>query len=192
VHGHPEAEFAVMSVDWEFLGAQAAKFGPIPAELSMLARSAERQDAGKVSLLTEVLAIPKVARVAHVAQKLSREIAPILQVDEAKLLSGKSLRALGLDSMTALEIRKLVNDRFELEAPATLLFEVSGVRELARYVCDELEPKTEPSATESQPLASGRDTWLDAKNEDELAAILSELVDASAGRKAARSGQQAD
>jgi acyl carrier protein len=187
-----ETELAVMSVDWELLGTRAAKLGPIPAELSTLIRPDARSNQRSASLRAEVLAIPTAARVAHVAQLLSRAIAPILQIDENKLLSGRSLRALGLDSMMALEIRKLVNELFELEAPATLLFEVNSVRELARYVCTELEARSEPVAGTTPPPSSGAQSWLDAKNEDELAAILSELVDANQSRVTAGNGQRAD
>jgi acyl transferase domain-containing protein/nucleoside-diphosphate-sugar epimerase/acyl carrier protein len=170
-----ESDFAVMNVDWERLGVLFAQRSLVPAEFSLLLQMGATHGAENASRVQAVLEIPKSARIAHVTKLLADAIAPLLELDSAKLASGKSLRSLGLDSITALQIRQLVNLRFELQAPATVLFEVTNLRDLAAYVCDEIEKNGRPAQTDAPPTIAN-EARLETTNEEDLLAILSDLV----------------
>jgi acyl transferase domain-containing protein/acyl carrier protein len=170
---------AIMNVDWDRLAAVANARGEHHAELSLFLRR-ERGAQTEGSMLERLMNVPKSARASYITQNLSREIAAIMEIDGDARMSGRSLRELGLDSMTALQIRQLVNQRFELNAPATLLFEVNSVRELANYVCAELDQRTRRAASDPEPAPARHDESLEAKSASDLASILSDLVDVPA------------
>ncbi|GAA3031228.1 hypothetical protein GCM10020000_05190 [Streptomyces olivoverticillatus] len=127
--------------------------GEVPAVLRGLVRSRSRRAAAvgsaAVSGLVQRLQGLEVADRREVLVDLVRgQVALVLGHAGGEVIDpGRAFRALGFDSLTAIELRNRLNTVSGLRLPATLIFDYPSVQALAEYIEEELFG--------SEPVVSG-------------------------------------
>jgi NADP-dependent 3-hydroxy acid dehydrogenase YdfG/acyl carrier protein len=83
---------------------------------------ARRQDAG--GLATELHGLPEAAQRDLVLERVLRRVAAVLGHDERVTIDpGRSFQELGFDSLTAVDLRNVLQQESGLEIPATVIFD---------------------------------------------------------------------
>ncbi|USX54001.1 type I polyketide synthase [Lentzea sp. HUAS12] len=131
--GSDEAAVALTGVtDWRMSGE-------VPALLRGLVRAARRTAAaggtGRASLGRRLLSVRTSDRVPFVVDFVRSEVAAVLGHDGKALVQAeREFRQLGLDSLTAVELRNRLNAATGLRLPATLAFDHPTPRALAEHL----------------------------------------------------------
>jgi len=168
-------------VDWRrFLpvyqsqGARRTLFADIPIETS------GSQTAPARELWRDVLDLPAPARAAQLTARVGALVGQVLGFTEAAVPLDRGLFELGLDSLTAVELRGHLSAALGLSLPATLLYEHPTVRELAGHLHSELFHE---AAAPSQPRVdeNGLLSQIESLPDEEVDRLFSELVLKQAG-----------
>ncbi|WP_257459082.1 non-ribosomal peptide synthetase [Archangium lipolyticum] len=71
---------------------------------------------------------------SNVEEELRALVAKALEVDPSEVATDRSFLAMGLDSLNALDLAKILSDRYRVELPPTLFFEQPTIDSLAEYL----------------------------------------------------------
>ncbi len=119
--------------------------------------------AAQPRLLREALSVlPQSQRAALIARFFRTEIARLLRIAESDVPIDAPLRAAGLDSLKAVELKHALDDLLDIEAPLSLLLSETPLGEVAEALASQAgglksEAKTgvlKPPASDPQPSAS--------------------------------------
>jgi acyl transferase domain-containing protein/acyl carrier protein len=164
------AQVAVMAFDFQqWCGSDAAlSASPLLAGLAgESAGSAAAAPSGSVR--EELLAVePGRRRRALLEDHLRRRVAQVLRLAPARVEVGKPLRALGLDSLMALELRNRLEADFQLKLPATLVWNHPTVTALAPHLAERMGIPIDAGESDAVALITGRD-------EADLVKVLNEI-----------------
>ncbi|QRN93750.1 amino acid adenylation domain-containing protein [Archangium violaceum] len=80
------------------------------------------------------LAPAPTAAPSSVVEELRSLVAKALEVDPDEVATDRSFLAMGLDSLNALDLAKILSDRYRVEFPPTLFFEQPTIDSLAEYL----------------------------------------------------------
>jgi acyl carrier protein len=140
----------VLAARWDLAAvrARAAAGGEIPAVLRGLVRPPRADDAPAViapaapdGLAGRLAGLDRVAAAAAVQDVVRTQVAASLHYDSAAAIDVDTpLKELGMDSLTAVELRNGLSRQTGLRLPATLVFNVPTVAGLADYLFRELVP----------------------------------------------------
>ncbi|MGQ4483259.1 type I polyketide synthase [Streptomyces sp. SAS_276] len=148
----------VVDADWERLlaGFAAVRPGPLFGLLPQAARSVESTavaDETGGAYARQVGGLPRAEQERAVLGLVRDVVAAALGHASAEALDvGQTFKTLGLDSMTAVEVRNRLTTATGLTLPTTVVFDRPTPRDLARYVRDRLVGV----ASDAPPVAAVR------------------------------------
>ncbi|MYU22512.1 type I polyketide synthase [Streptomyces sp. SID8352] len=147
--GHPAAEIA--DVDWGLLLPLYRQALPFPLFDALAER--ERSAPGDAdALLDKLRTLPADARADLVLDCVLEEVAVVLGLDgQDELEPRQGFFELGLNSITALEMKVRLERRFGCPLPATLAFEHPNGQALAAFLAAEVTGTDTPRATGAPP-----------------------------------------
>jgi amino acid adenylation domain-containing protein len=96
---------------------------------------------------------PTETRPSGIEEELRTLVARALEVDPAEVATDRSFLAMGLDSLNALDLVKVISDRYGVELPPTLLFEQPTIDALVAYLQRKGRGDAAP-VRESRPVAT--------------------------------------
>ncbi|MEY9969619.1 3-oxoacyl-(acyl-carrier-protein) synthase/acyl carrier protein, partial [Streptacidiphilus sp. MAP12-16] len=138
-----DAALVPMRLDLVALRAQAAA-GLLPALLRGLVRVPARRvarsgGAGGSELVGQLLALPSGERERVLLELVCARVAEVLGYTDAGAVgSSRAFKELGFDSLTAVELRNVLNAVTGLRLPATLVFDYPSPVALAAFLLSEL------------------------------------------------------
>ncbi|MFF8939999.1 SDR family NAD(P)-dependent oxidoreductase [Streptomyces paradoxus] len=134
--GRPRTQRVVGEFDWDRYVA-----GSVTGDLfyDRLARNASDDDTGPD--LTALAALPPAERTAAVTGVVREKVAAVLHLEEGDELNPNTeFVSLGLDSLMAQQVKAALEQAFRLPLPASLTHDHPTVRQLAQFLCGQLEP----------------------------------------------------
>jgi NADP-dependent 3-hydroxy acid dehydrogenase YdfG/aryl carrier-like protein len=133
-----------MSINWSrFLTGQLAKM-PFLEDFSVESQGLRSQfTEGKWenqgdSLRNALVSAPPVERQQLLESRLREQVAKVLGFSAAKLDMLESLINLGLDSLTAIELRNWINNEMEVNLPVIKIMEGASIAQLAELMLSQL------------------------------------------------------
>ncbi|MEU4173851.1 SDR family NAD(P)-dependent oxidoreductase [Streptomyces sp. NPDC026589] len=133
------------------LAAEGRLQPPLRGLVSTRTRAVGAAAPSPVSLREQLAAVGAVERERAVEELVRQQVAAVLgHGGSGTVAVDRSFKELGLDSLTAVELRNRIIAVSGLQLPATLVFDHPTPRALAGLVLAELSP--EPSAAPSSPL----------------------------------------
>jgi len=172
--GSPAAQLAVIDMDWERYCEQSG--GPF-FSLVCGERAASRQPGRAPAaprLRLEIEAAAPRARRRLLQDRVREHALKVLGLSASFALDERQgLRAVGLDSLLALELRNRLQADVDAALPATFAFDFPTVADMTRYLADEvLSLGSTPAAAPAQSIAS--DAVVDELDQmsDEMAEAL--------------------
>nr|WP_139131519.1 type I polyketide synthase [Micromonospora halophytica] len=145
--GADEAVLAAVALDRPALAAQARSgtLRPLLLDLVPAAPAAPAGPEAESDLRDRLASATAGEREGILRGLVRRELADVLGHDTtAEIAVGRGFLELGLDSLTAVELRNRLGTRTGLRLPATALFDYPSVEVLARHLAGLLTPETEP------------------------------------------------
>jgi acyl transferase domain-containing protein/acyl carrier protein len=131
--GRPEAELGALLLDVARLRRSLGSL-PVPSLLRTLVGT--QAEAPTEELLARLKAVPRAGRRKALEDLLRSEVQRVIGV--ANVPSQQPLQELGLDSLTALELRNALAARVGRPLPATLLFDRPTIEALSAYLLEEV------------------------------------------------------
>ena len=172
----PESvEVGVLPVNWPQFSRQFP--GGIPPLFAAFSRQGGEQekadtDTERQAFLSRVLASTPERRLDLLLAQVRDQVQAVLNMAPASTINlNQGLFELGMDSLTALEVRNHLQQSLGLALPATVVFEHSTILDLANYLNEALAP--------SNPTANSPADEDDSK--PELARLLAEIEGLSGG-----------
>ncbi|MFX3681341.1 MAG: SDR family NAD(P)-dependent oxidoreductase [bacterium] len=166
----PTAQVAVLPMTWTETPAslvQAPFFDRVRAAAKATVAPADRPT--PVPTVDWTALVP-VKRTRLLAELIHEEIATVLGLDAgAKLSLTKGFFALGMDSLTAVELRNRLQNRIGLKLPSTIVFDHSSIEALSRKLTDMFET---PKATPEPALTDAPSDQITSLSGPELSALL--------------------
>jgi myxalamid-type polyketide synthase MxaC len=162
-------EVGVLPVNWPQFSRQFPG-GSTPLLAAFLRPGGEQEetanDTERQAFLNRLLATTPERRLDLLAAHVREQVLAVLKMAPSFPLNlSQGLFELGMDSLTALEVRNHLQQSLGLPLPATVVFEHSTIRDLAQYLNEALAPA---HATAAAPAAA------DDSNA-ELARLLAEI-----------------
>ncbi len=171
------AQVSVMALNlrqWRESFLQAARL-PLFARLQE-ERSQQSAPVGRSGVRARLEAAAPGERLLLLEEHLKEQIGRVLHIPLAALDRHTALGSLGLDSLTALELRNRLEDGLGMEFPVTLLWNYQTLADLAAHLAERLglDLGTPPAGPAPQPAAAP-DLQLSDEQQDELIALLGEI-----------------
>jgi NAD(P)-dependent dehydrogenase (short-subunit alcohol dehydrogenase family)/acyl carrier protein len=171
--GSSEAQLAVLPADWTRVRAQATRLPAVVTDLAA-APAVEAPSAGASSVREEIEALPVGERRERLEAHLQQQLAAVLKLRPERIERLRPVRAFGLDSLMALELRKRLETSLALPLSATLVWNHPTVAAMATHLAARLGLPLEPSHPQSAapvglPSAPGPDIADVAKLSEEEA-----------------------
>ena len=135
--GHVVPQIAVLPIEWtSFLQAFDKTVPPLYTNFARQAVARER-----VNIREQLEQTPASKRQQHLAKRIRDLAVRVIGLDAANPLDlNKPLKELGLDSLMAVELAKMVSADADRPFPATMVFTHSTVAAIAAYLLTELFP----------------------------------------------------
>ncbi len=138
----PEGLLAPVRFDERGLRRQAQHYKPplllgalLQREAGLAVRSVGPQSVGRDGLLPRLSQLTESERMQAVLDLVRKEVAAVLRLPGASAIKPEQpYRELGLDSLTAVEIRNRLGGLLGVRLPATLLFDYPSSRALAEHI----------------------------------------------------------
>ena len=185
---HPAAQAIVAPIHWDTFLAQT---GAVPLFARWRQRAAAPTAAASVADLPSSLAgLPASEQRARVLARVRQEAARVLGLDGAQSIDiDLGFFDMGMDSLTAVELRNALQAAIGNSLPTTLLFKYPNARALADFLAGLLPGAAAPEATVSAAPATGGTSAaaldeVQGMSDAELAALIdAELAGMSGGAK---------
>ncbi|SDN50510.1 type I polyketide synthase [Allokutzneria albata] len=133
-----ETFLVVADITWEkFLDSGAVTATPLLAEV-IPASSEEPEDTGE--LRAKLSTVDKVAGLRLLQDVVIAQAGSVLGYDGATLPAQRSFKELGVDSLTAVQLRNRLSEATGLRLPVTLAFDHPNAAALAEHLYEELAP----------------------------------------------------
>jgi myxalamid-type polyketide synthase MxaE and MxaD len=151
---HQCAQVMIMAADWE----QVAKSYPLSSRPAILSRlwAASSRDVSSLNAPSETaglgrqqfLAIAPDTRPAWLESHIVSLVGKVLRLDQTQIDPHQPLNALGMDSLTAIEIKNEIDNSLAVSLPLVRFLENPDVTQLASQVLSQLSPTTEGDENE--------------------------------------------
>lgn len=140
--GSDKAHVAVMAVDWPRLRRAFGQVVPASIEAFGLDTSAQpacRADPEQPKLVDQMRALSKRRQKDALADHLADVVATVLGVAPGTQIDrGQGFFALGMDSLTTLDLRNRIQSSLGYRLEQTALFRYSTIESLVNYLCQQL------------------------------------------------------
>ncbi len=176
------AQVGVVPIDWSRFDRRAPFFADFgDRELSSSFGSAETQPAtpDQSNIRVQLDALLPGQRYEQIEQVVSQLVGQVLAMSAAEVSTTTGFFNLGMDSLTSVELRTLVQKRFAVSVPSTLAFDYPTVTAIADYLLEKLGYVTADEVEEPsfEVVETTVEEDLDALSADQLADLLTaELV----------------
>jgi acyl transferase domain-containing protein/acyl carrier protein len=153
------AQVAVMPVDWSTLGRLSPTLATAPMVAALVASGAgpgpeDTPAAGSVAAI--VFAAAPADRLQLLEAHLQQQVARVLRLPAAKLDVNRPLNTLGIDSLTAVELKNRIEGELKVSLPLLQLVQGPSVAELAALLLGQMEGgDAAPSAPKPTARAKG-------------------------------------
>ena len=182
---HPVGQVLVAPIDWQRLLAQ---YGSQPLFSRFLSVAAAKPQAHADAALRQRLAgLPPGEQRTLIMAAVKAEVARILGLESAQAVEEEvGFFEIGMDSLTAVELRNALQTAVGAELPGTLLFKYSTVAALTGFLCDELLGSSVRAAVPSSvtPAASVSAESVEHLSDEELSALIDAELSGLDGMKA--------
>jgi myxalamid-type polyketide synthase MxaB len=148
---HSPAEAAVLPVDWAQWTKTYPKLAQSPLYEELVDPAAQ---SGAGADREAILSAAPAERQARLEQYLRSQIAKVLELPADQFDLHEPLKALGLDSLMAIELKNLVEANLAVDIPAVKLLEGPSIAELAAVLAPQLGADTTVVA---RPSSNGQD-----------------------------------
>jgi NADPH:quinone reductase-like Zn-dependent oxidoreductase/non-ribosomal peptide synthetase component F/acyl carrier protein len=139
------------AIDWDVL-ARASGGGSASPRFAHLVSAVE---SGGGRLRAELLAAPAERRPAMVARFLRQQIVKVLRVEESRIEAERPLADVGLDSLTAFELKNRIEGELALSLPVAKLLQQPTLASLGAAVLERLGAEETPAeAAAATPAAA--------------------------------------
>jgi acyl transferase domain-containing protein/NADPH:quinone reductase-like Zn-dependent oxidoreductase/NADP-dependent 3-hydroxy acid dehydrogenase YdfG/acyl carrier protein len=174
-----EAQAMVMPVDWSRFNARfGGKYVP---SLFRSVRSQASSGAGPASSQHIVRAIADLApedRPSALHRYLQTKVAATLgRPDANDIPPARGFFSLGMDSLTSLELRNLLEQELRRSLPTTVVLEYGSIEALSAYLLSQVSEWAAPVAAPALSATDAAVAALDDFSETELAAMLARELD---------------
>jgi NAD(P)-dependent dehydrogenase (short-subunit alcohol dehydrogenase family)/acyl carrier protein len=170
-------QLVVADIDWAlFKGSYEARGHRPLLERLAVTVTAGGGEPGDSELARRIGATPAADRERLLVDIVQQEVAQVLALPAPQIDPEQGLFELGMDSLTALELRTRLQARASRALPATLVFDCPNVRAIARLLLRELSGATTPPAR-VEPARAPREAGpapvdLDALSDADAEALL--------------------
>jgi acyl transferase domain-containing protein/acyl carrier protein len=135
----PRVRVMVADIEWPRLLAQFANAPLFSAFASEVQTTQSVTGPASLSLAADLAGLPAAARRALVSERVKLEVARVLGLDPGQAIEEEvGLFEMGLDSLTAVELRNALQSAAATALPTTLLFKYSTVAALSRFLAEEV------------------------------------------------------
>ncbi len=172
VISHSSAQTMIAEIDWDALRATR------PIENALLSRLVQKASSRAEAVdMEELRKLSESDREKRIRLVLSERLAEVLRYDSPDEISADAkFLELGLDSLTSVELKTALEQAFAMPFPASMLFDYSDMRSLARYLNELLVPNTDETQenlnnNESEEIMSNVENMSDEQAEAELAEL---------------------
>jgi acyl carrier protein len=145
---------AIASVRWD----AARRHLPILASPSFAAFAAGRGEVGEIDLRERLVGLSHEASLDIVVQTLAEEVAKILVTGADRIDPHRPLTELGMDSLMAVELRLVLENRLGVEVPLLSLTEGTTLSSIAARVVTILRGESDSEAVLAETLATRYET----------------------------------
>ncbi|MEU8461375.1 type I polyketide synthase [Streptomyces sp. NPDC029003] len=180
---HGDTSLVIADIDWErfaysYTAARPSRLlDELPEARAVLARDEPTDAAAALTLSERLAGLAPAERERQLRTTVRTQVAAVLGHDSGETVElRRRFMELGLDSVTAVELRNRLNAATGLRLPATIVFDCPTVHEFVRYLGHALfgdEDGTEGSADAPAPGTAEL---------DQLAALLGQLPDGDPAR----------
>ena len=167
----PLAQVAVVPIDW----SQQTDLPPLFAELvsAEMEQSAQGKEDG-TGLRDRLMAAPAHRRRRLAIDHVRSLVAAVLGLDAAEISPGDGFMALGMDSLSSIELRNRLQRDLQCPLPSTVAFDFPTARRLADFMLNQLAHSEERRGQDLavRAAAPGRSRVPQDLSEDELGASI--------------------
>ncbi len=142
---HGDTSLVIADIDWErfayaYTAARPSRLlDELPEVRAVLTRDVPTDAAATLTLSERLAGLAPAERVRQLRTTVRTQVAAVLGHDSGEMVElRRRFLELGLDSVTAVELRNRLNTATGLRLPATIIFDCPTVHELARYLNDAL------------------------------------------------------
>jgi len=168
VLGQPIGQVLVGEVDWDRFAAQRTIDNALYREVT----SGAAADTVAVDLAA-LVALPRVERRTAINEVIRARIAALLHFDGIEAISPHArFLELGVDSLTAVEMKNALESIFRTQLPTSALFDYPTAAQLAEYIDGQVAPATRTDIAATDEIESLR-VLADEDIDAELAALRS-------------------
>ncbi|MFE4337377.1 SDR family NAD(P)-dependent oxidoreductase, partial [Streptomyces sp. NPDC056831] len=180
---HDDTSLVIADIDWErfaysYTAARPSRLlDELPEARAVLTRDEPTDAAATLTLSERLAGLAPAERERQLRTTVRTQVAAVLGHDSGETVElRRRFLELGLDSVTAVELRNRLNTATGLRLPTTIVFDCPTVHELVRYLGDVLfgdEDRTEGSTDAAAPGTAEL---------DQLEALLGQLPDGDPSR----------
>ena len=144
-----KAQVAVMHIDWERFMERQAVVSPFFESFTVTYKSSKRQ---RYDVLSHLQATPINERQAFLLNYIKSMIAQLLGFDTLSINNQKGFFEIGMDSLTALELRNILQNDLGCFLPASLAFDYPTIDALMDFIIREVFPSEFKAISLEKPI----------------------------------------
>jgi acyl transferase domain-containing protein len=181
LHGHL-TQAAVLPIDWRsyFQHIGEARVSALLEDVTPDAERGATASASAESFIDGLLRLPQAARMNAVMELVTAEVRTVLGFRSGHVIDPtQGLFDLGMDSLTAVELRNRLQNRVGRTVAGTVVFDYPSVEALTTHLMQVVlgsESAAAPGMVAKRPDLSSHGANLDDLSEDDLAAMLAQKL----------------
>ncbi|MFJ7208021.1 type I polyketide synthase [Streptomyces sp. NPDC098789] len=180
---HGDTSLVIADIDWErfaysYTAARPSRLlDELPEARAVLTRDEPTDAAATLTLAERLAGLAPAERERQLRTAVRQQVAAVLGHDSGETVElRRRFLEMGLDSVTAVELRNRLNAATGLRLPATIVFDCPTVHELVRYLGDALFGDNDAAVGSTDAPAPG------TAELDQLEELLGQLPDGDPGR----------
>lgn len=151
----PESHLLPMKLDLGALARQGGDQGVFRSLVrSRLREAVSATPVDSTALRDRLGAIPESGRLAWLTELVQREVAAVLGLSAGAVAPARVLREMGIDSLTAVELRNRLSKIADTKLPATLVFDHPTVSAIAALLLERVAPRSRAPIDDEPPAGA--------------------------------------
>jgi acyl carrier protein len=136
---HETTQVGIVDIDWAIWGRYAPTIARSPTFAPLLQRQPAKDADGAESIRHRLRAAPATERRGILVGAMQQQLAAVLGLDAAQIDANQELSALGLDSLMAIELSCLIEDKLGFKLGTIELIQAPSLTVLADRLVDKVE-----------------------------------------------------